>query len=323
MKAIILGILSSFFFAFTFVLNRAMEMAGGSWIWSSSLRYLFMFPMLLLIVLGRKNFRALWAEMKSRPLQWLLWSTVGFGLFYVPITFASAYGPGWLIAGTWQVTIVSGMLLSPLFYETNHGLKIRGKIPVKSLLFSVVILAGAAVIQWEHAENLSLWNTVLFTAPVLLASFAYPLGNRKMMEVTGGRLDVFQRVLGMTIASLPFWILLSIYGLFTAGPPEAGQTVQSFIVALTSGVIATLLFFKATDLVKNNMSRLAAVESTQSIQIIFVLIGEILFLGANLPSLLSAGGILLIMTGIVLQSMTLIDKKKIAYINQKSEASSH
>ena len=36
MKAIAVGILASFFFAFTSVLNRAMDLEGGSWIWSAS-----------------------------------------------------------------------------------------------------------------------------------------------------------------------------------------------------------------------------------------------------------------------------------------------
>lgn len=68
MKAIMIGILSAFFFAFTFVLNAAMEMNGGSWYWSASLRYFFMIPLLLIIVLYRKSLRALMIEMK-KPLE--------------------------------------------------------------------------------------------------------------------------------------------------------------------------------------------------------------------------------------------------------------
>lgn len=68
--------------------------------------------------------------------------------------------------------------------------------------------------------------------PVILASFAYPLGNRKMMEVCAGRLNAYQRVLGMTLASLPFWLLLSLYGVFSAGMPSKEQTVQSALVAV-------------------------------------------------------------------------------------------
>jgi Putative multidrug resistance efflux transporter len=67
--------------------------------------------------------------------------------------------------------------------------------------------------------------------PVIVASFAYPLGNRKMMDICVGRLDAYQRVLGMTLASLPFWFLLSLYGLFTAGVPSKEQTIQSVLAA--------------------------------------------------------------------------------------------
>ena len=41
MKEIALGILASLFFAVTFILNHAMEMQGGSWLWSASLRYFY------------------------------------------------------------------------------------------------------------------------------------------------------------------------------------------------------------------------------------------------------------------------------------------
>lgn len=49
-KALFYGILASFFFAFTFLLNRSMHLAGGYWLWSSCLRYLFTFPILALVL---------------------------------------------------------------------------------------------------------------------------------------------------------------------------------------------------------------------------------------------------------------------------------
>lgn len=119
MKAILVGILASLFFAVTFVLNRAMELSGGSWYWSASLRFIFMVPFLLFIVMMRGKLTPLLKEMRKHPLFWLKWSFVGFVLFYAPITFAAAFGPGWLVAGTWQITIVAGVLLSPFFYETK------------------------------------------------------------------------------------------------------------------------------------------------------------------------------------------------------------
>src|SRR5699024_115914 len=132
----------AFFFAFTFVLNASMEIDGGSWIWSASLRYLFMLPFLLIIVWVRRSFSELWSEIKRNPWKWLLWSFVGFGLFYAPLTYAAAYSPGWLIAGTWQITIISGALLSPLFYEitrTSKGyIMTKGKIPWRGLTMSLL-----------------------------------------------------------------------------------------------------------------------------------------------------------------------------------------
>lgn len=122
--------------------------------------------------------------------------------------------------------------------------------------------------------------------PVLLAAFAYPLGNRKMMAACGERFDTYQRVLGMTLASLPFWLLLSLLGVAQVGLPSGNQTMQSVIVALSSGVIATILFFSATDMTKGNVHKLAAVEATQSGEVIFALLGELVILHGPYPSLL-------------------------------------
>ncbi|MCM3781811.1 multidrug resistance efflux transporter family protein [Neobacillus mesonae] len=306
MRPILLGICAAFFFAFTFVLNASMELSGGSWIWSASLRYMFMIPFLFIIVLLRKNVRPLFAEMKKRPKTWILWSCTGFGLFYAPLCFAAAYSPGWLVAGTWQFTIIAGMLLAPLFTETlrtSQGqLRVKGRIPIKGLLMSLIILLGIVLMQLEHAKSFSLENMLLGVIPVFVASFAYPLGNRKMMELCEGRLDAYQRVLGMTLASLPFWILLSIYGAASVGLPSLDQSVQSLLVALCSGVIATVLFFKATDLVRDNMQQLAAVEATQSMEVLFALAGEVLILSIAIPSTISWVGMIVVVIGMVLHS---------------------
>lgn len=306
MRPILLGILAAFFFAFTFIINRSMELDGGSWIWSASLRYFFMIPPLLLLVYGRKNLKPLLVEMKNNPRSWLLWSFVGFGLFYGPICFSAAYAPGWLIASTWQITIISGSLLAPLFFETimtkKGPIQQKGRIPFKGMAMSLVILLGIILMQLEQASSLTPIEVLLGVVPVIAASFAYPLGNRKMMDVCGGRLDVFQRVLGMTLASMPLWIILAIYGLFKVGPPSMGQSIQSGLVAITSGVIATILFFQATDLVRGNMQKLGNVEATQSMEVLFALIGELMLLKAAFPSMISWTGMILVMAGMILHS---------------------
>lgn len=256
---------ASLFFAVTFILNRSMEISGGNWMWSASLRFLFMLPFLMMIVGIRGKLAGLWVEMRRHPVAWLGWSLVGFGLFYAPLCFAAAYGPGWLIAGTFQVTIVAGTLLAPLFRRKIRiggvDRMVRERIPVRGLALSSIILFGIVVMQSDHARSVQVTEVLLGALPVLLAAFAYPLGNRKMMEICEGRLDTFQRVLGMTLASLPLWVILSCIGWTLSGPPGESQIGQTFIVALSSGVIATVLFFRATDLVREDQRKLSAVEA--------------------------------------------------------------
>lgn len=302
MKEIALGILAALFFAVTFVLNHSMELEGGSWLWSSSLRYFFMLPFLLIIVFSRKGWKPLTFEIKSQPTKWLLWSFVGFGLFYAPLTYAASFGPGWLVSGTWQFTIVAGVLLAPLFVTVIDGVNVRQRIPILSLIISFVILIGIFLIQIPQAQTLSFKTFILGILPVLIAAFAYPLGNRKMMEVCGGRLDTYQRVLGMTIASLPIWICLAIYALMTVGLPSGNQVFQSFIVGISSGVIATTLFFIATDRSREDQGKLAAVEATQSTEVLFAIMGEMLLLGIPLPTPIALIGIVVIILGMLLHS---------------------
>lgn len=302
MKEIAIGIVASLFFAVTFILNHAMEMQGGSWLWSASLRYFFMLPFLLIIVFYRRGFSQLSNEIKAQPTAWLLWSLVGFVLFYAPLTYAAAFGPGWLVSGTWQFTIVAGVLLAPLFMTVIAGKKVRQKIPFISLLISCVILVGILLIQIPQAQSVSFKSLMLGILPVIVAAFAYPLGNRKMMDVCGGRIDTFQRVLGMTIASMPAWIIMAIYALFTVGLPSTGQLFQSLLVGISSGVIATILFFIATDRVKDHQGKLAAVEATQSTEILFVIIGEVILLGIPFPNSIALAGLGVIIVGMLLHS---------------------
>ncbi|WP_332633621.1 DMT family transporter [Halalkalibacter flavus] len=306
MKEITLGLFAAMFFAVTFILNRSMELAGGSWMWSSSLRFLFMLPFLFLIVLFRNNVKQIIVEIRKHPIPWFGWSFVGFVLFYAPITFAAAYGPGWLVAGTWQLVIVAGTLLAPLFLEsvqTNKGIqKIRQKIPLGAFCISLMILFGVALMQLQNANSVSLQTAMIGVLPVMFAAVAYPLGNRKMMEVCGGRLDTFQRVFGMTLVTIPFWLVLSLVAFIQVGAPSSDQILQSFIVAISSGVVATTLFFIATDRVRGNQKKLAAVEATQSTQVLFVLMGEIALLSTPLPNGMAMIGMSLIVIGMLMHS---------------------
>ncbi|QUP87924.1 multidrug resistance efflux transporter family protein [Exiguobacterium sp. PFWT01] len=296
MRPLILGVFAALFFASTFVLNEVMQVGGGSFAYSASLRFLWMIPLLLVVVAFRGGLKRVFSTLKERPRPWMVWGTVGFGLFYVPICLAAEVAPPWLIAGTWQVTIVAGALLSPLFKKADGT---RERIPWRGLRFSVLILIGVVMMQVEFFESFEPRFIWLGVVPVIIAAFAYPLGNRKMMQHTD--LDVFERILGMCLGSLPVWLLLFGYGL-TTGRPSSSQLGQTFLVALLSGIVATVLFFMATDLVKQDMGRLASVEATQALEVLFALIGELVFLHAVMPSPIALFGIALVMVGVVFHS---------------------
>ncbi|AEN89583.1 MULTISPECIES: DMT family transporter [Priestia] len=307
MKAIIWGLLSSMFFSATFIVNRAMNVSGTSWAWTASLRFLFAIPILLILVLLQKKFMPLWQEMKKHPWAWLGWGTLAGVGFYSLLSFSSLFGPSWLVAGTWQVTILAGALLSPLFFikvQTAEGYKkVRGKIPLKTLSVSAFILVGVILMQVKEAENITPMQFILGFLPVVVAAFLYPLGNRKMMEICSGKLDTFQRVLGMALASIPLSIIYAIYGFFTTGIPSSPQFSQAFILAMSSGVIATMTFFYATDLAKENLGLLGAVEATQSGSMIFTVLGEVFLLNGRMPTGIALAGMTIIVIGMIMNSM--------------------
>ena len=293
-KALTYGILASAFFSFTFVLNKSMNISGGNWMWSASLRYIFMLPILLLIILKNNRLNAVIKSIKRNPKYWIIWSTVGFGLFYAPLTFASNYGESWLVAGCWQITIVAGILLTPLF---------NSKLPLKNLFLSIFILLGVFLIQYEHAKNINITQALLSIIPILIAAFSYPLGNRKMMILCKDDLSTTERVFGMTFCSLPFWIILSFVAYRNVGMPSFNQMFQAFSVAIFSGVIATILFFKATNMVKHNFNQLAVIEATQSAEVLFTIIGEVIILSGSIPSINGLIGLSFIIIGMILNSI--------------------
>ncbi|MDO5519142.1 MAG: multidrug resistance efflux transporter family protein [bacterium] len=293
-KALLYGIISSLFFAATFVLNSSMNLSGGYWMWSASLRYFFMLIILFTILWKSKRLHLVFEEIKRAKGSWLLYSTIGFGLFYAPLTFASNYGESWLVAGCWQLTILAGILLTPLFGK---------KFPRRSFGFSCIIIVGVFLIQYEQASVVSRKDILMSILPILVAAFAYPFGNRKMMEVTDGRLTTLERVFGMTLMSMPFWIVLSGFAVVNSGLPSGNQVFQSLIVAIFSGVIATILFFKATELVKHNPSQLAIIEATQSGEVLFSVLGEVLLLAGAAPGPIGWIGLGIIILGMIFSAL--------------------
>ncbi|MGO2709027.1 MAG: hypothetical protein ACTIAH_07790 [Leuconostoc mesenteroides] len=71
MQAIILGVVSAFFFSLTFIFNEVIANKNGFCLWSASLRYLWMMPMLALIFIPLGgSFRRVNQSIRKRPLSW-------------------------------------------------------------------------------------------------------------------------------------------------------------------------------------------------------------------------------------------------------------
>ncbi|MEI3612569.1 multidrug resistance efflux transporter family protein [Pseudogracilibacillus sp. SO30301A] len=50
-----------------------------------------MLPFLFLIVGYRRNIKPVLIHIKKSSVPWIVWSTVGFGLVYTPLTFGTVY----------------------------------------------------------------------------------------------------------------------------------------------------------------------------------------------------------------------------------------
>lgn len=305
--AVGIALLSALLFTSVYVLNRAMALDGGHWAWTAALRYLLTLPLLALVVPFNGGFAPVWRALRAHPLPWLLWSALGFGLFCVCLTWAAASGPAWLVAGTFQLTVVAGMLLAPLIYRDS-----RARLPRRALALGVVIVAGVLLLQFGHFDgrlDAAAWAAL---ASVAAAAVLYPLGNRKILlhlERSGEPLNATQRVFGMTLASQPCWLLVAGYAAGVSGWPSGSQVLLAAAVALVGGTIATILFFHATGLVRNDPTALGAVEAMQAAEILFATALGVVFLHEAWPQGIAAAGGLLVIAGIAGLSIVVASKE--------------
>jgi drug/metabolite transporter (DMT)-like permease len=302
-RLVALGMLSAFFFSSTFVLNRVMSLEGGHWVWTASLRFGYMLIFLSLCLLFSRNARQLIEILEVFRRHWLFWTvagSIGFGVFYSLISFSASYAAGWIIATTWQTTILA----------TPVVLMLLGKsVPTRGVLLTVLIFVGILLVNFEHASLATTRELLLSVLPVLIAAFAYPLGNQMVWEARQGgngfiphishavMEDSFARVLLLTLGSIPFWVVLVLF--VSPPPPSTGQLINTAMVALFSGVIATTIFLHARHLCVHP-HEIAAVDATQSMEVLFSLIGEIVILHALFPGPVGLSGIAVTITGLVL-----------------------
>lgn len=298
LAAVGLALCSALFFTLTYVLNRSLVAGGGHWAWAVILRYLITLPLLAVAIPLQGGLGELPRELRMHLRPWLLWSSVGFVLFGIPLTWAASSGPSWLIAGSFQTTVLAGPLLAPLIYRDE-----RARLAWPTLSIGALIVAGVFTLQWGHAHGQLHAGDWLAMAAVVLSAFAYPLGNRGLLlhlEHSGHRIKAIQRVFGMTLCSWPLWLMFAVIAWCTIGPPRWREVLLAGGVALSSGTIATILFFRATDMVRRQPAALAAVEAMQAAELLFATLLGVLFLGESWPHGFALIGALAIIAGIAL-----------------------
>ena len=297
LAAVAIGLLASLLFTMTYVLNRASALDGGHWAWMASLRYLITLPLMLPLVAFQGGARPVLRAIRAHPWAWIRCGAIGFVLFYCTLSLAAASGPAWLVAGSFLVTVVTGMLCAPLLYTDE-----RRRIPPAGLAVAAVIVAGILLMQVGHASGPLDRAAWMALGLVLVAAFAFPLGNRLLLlhlERTGEEFTATQRVFGMTLATQPLWLLVAGYAGLRSGAPSASLVWLAAGVAVCAGVFATILFFQATGMVRRQPLALGAVEAMQGAEVMFAILLGALLLGEAWPQGLSVHGALLVVAGII------------------------
>lgn len=297
---LLVGLLSSLFFTVTFLINRSISLEGGHWFYSGGLRLIYaivLFSMGFIIFKGFDYFKLIIKEYLSNLKFWTIAGSIGFGGFYSLLCYSAAFSPAWIVATTWQITIVSS-----LFVLTFFGKKLSKRI----WFFTIFIFTGIILVNLSHFEISNLEALFLGSIPILVASFCYPIGNQMVWEEKKKRKDKnknfeiinnsFVKVFLLVLGSFPFWIVL--YFLSDPVDPNTSQYISVAIITIISGILATSLFLYARSNADSS-SKLMLVDSTQASQVFFALSGEMLFFNATFPNTIGVIGLLITIIGLV------------------------
>lgn len=314
-RLILFGLLAGLFFSSTFVLNELMASQGGHWFWSASGRYIFMWLILSLIISlkhGLSTLHKLCQLFLNHVGFWCIAGGVGFGGFYAFLCFGADHAPGWVIAATFQFTSVASLIVLALFGENLS----KSVIGTSLLIFTGVLIANLG--EGLHDESISLGNLLLLGAlPALLSGFCFPIGNQLVWYAANkaqnpsampSRLpngvpsmtsplihSAMNKVWLLTTGSLPFWLVLGL--VIAPESPSSSQVINTFLVALLAGVIATSIFLFARSQASTG-GQVAAIDATQASEMIFAIFGGMILLGSPAPSVLSLLGIGMVIFGL-------------------------
>ena len=296
---LIVGLLSAAFFSATFVINRSISLDGGHWYWTASLRFFFTILFLSLGFIFFKGFDYFKDILKEYFQNFRFWSisgTIGFGFFYSFLCYAADFSPGWVVATTWQITILASLFVLAMFGK---------KLAKKVWFFTFVIFLGVTLVNFSHIDTNNIEALFLGFFPVLIAAFSYPIGNQMVWEQKKKREEkkedikmfknAFIKVYLLTLGSFPLWIIL--FFITDPGMPSTGQYINVAFVSLLSGVIATSIFLYARSHA-NSTSKIILVDAAQAGEVFFALFAEVIFLDTLLPNVIGWIGLFITLFGL-------------------------
>lgn len=294
------GLLAGMFFSSTFIINRSISLDGGHWFFTASLRYFYTLIFLSIGFIIFKGFRfyiEILKEYFQNILFWTISGTIGFGFFYSLLCYSADFSPGWVVATSWQTTI-----LASLFVLTFFGKKLSKKI----WFFTVLVFSGVTLVNLSHFDMNSLDKLLLGFIPVIVA-FSWPIGNqlvweRKVKKESEGvemkiLNNTFAKVFLLVLGSSPLWFVL--YFIIKPTTPSSGQFISVALVALFAGIIATSLFLYARNHA-NTTNKLMLVDATQCAAVFFALFGEVIFLDGTFPNSIGWIGLFVTIFGLLL-----------------------
>lgn len=303
-KVILLGLIAAFFFSNTFVINRWLNVEkNGHWYWTATLRYVYVFIFISLMTFISKGPKVYKQVIDCYLSFWHFWvfaGGVGFGLFYLALCFAASYSPGWVLATTWQLTILMTPVVIFLLGE---------KVPYRGIIYLLIMFTGILLVNYDEFAYISQieLNSII---PIAIAAFCYPLGNTLCKYACRGKYskigvnkfpasnNIFNQILMMTMGALPVlgiaWISIN------PPPPTIDQLYSTALIAILTGLIATGLFYQARKMSGDDSLKLSAVDGTQAAEAPLALFWEWLLFNGALPSEYGFLGLSFVVAGIFL-----------------------
>src|SRR5690606_38400583 len=100
--------------------------------------------LLIILKYGYKTFKETIQCFFSYWYFWILAGGIGFGLFYLSLCYAASYSAGWVLATTWQLTILMTPLVIFLFGK---------RVSTKGMLYLFLMFIGIVLVNLNEFSD--------------------------------------------------------------------------------------------------------------------------------------------------------------------------